>query len=120
MGIEKPKGNHPSHTENTISATIATQNAGVELSARHVQRITRSTREPFEAPAAMPSTTPRMPESAQAASISAAELANRSPTTAGTEALKRRLVPQSPCKASASHVPYRSSNGTPAPQCAAS
>ena len=31
-GAEKPSGNHPSHTENTTSATSPSQNAGVEES----------------------------------------------------------------------------------------
>ena len=32
MGTENPKGNHPSHTENTMSITSPSQNVGTEAS----------------------------------------------------------------------------------------
>ena len=33
MGTEKPRGNHPSHTEKTMSATSPSQNDGMDESA---------------------------------------------------------------------------------------
>ena len=87
MGAEKPRGNQPSATENTMRATMPTQKAGVDDSTMHAPWIPQSTGSSRWIPATMPSSTPMTPESTHAVSMSAHELAKRSPTTWATGAL---------------------------------
>ena len=104
MGTAKPRGNHPSNTLNTMSATRASQKVGVEASRKQYPFTARSSAPPWRMPAATPSVTPRTPLSTQAQAMSASELAARVPMTSMTGALNRSDVPRSPCRAPASQL----------------
>ncbi len=60
MGTDRPMGSHPSHTENTSSRRMASQNAGVLEMSRQQPRMSRSGQRPRKAPASTPRVSPKI------------------------------------------------------------
>ena len=104
MGTEKPNGNHPSCTENTMRNSSPSQNVGTEANRKQYPFTMRSIRRPRFAPARMPNAKPSTPLTAQAVAMSASEFTARVAMTSITGALKRSDVPRSPCRRSTNQL----------------
>ena len=104
MGTEKPTGNHPKATENTMSATRPSQKVGVAAITKQYAFTTRSTRESRLVPASTPSRNPSTPLTTHATDMRSSVLPARHASTSATGALYRREVPRSPCSAAVSHA----------------
>ena len=84
MGTEKPMGNHPSHTANTMSSRSPIQNVGDAAKTKQYPFTTRSTRRPSFSAATTPRANPSTPETTQATPMSASEFSAREAMTSVT------------------------------------